>query len=167
MLPSAIRIAPTILRSAVDADDVFSATSESLWLSLASFRWDCSVRTYAYTIARHAAFKHLRDPQRRRRSAPLSDPSVQAVVADVRSRTATYLRTESRDKIAALRAELEPDDQTLLILRVNRKLGWRDIAKIMSDGEAEEEGSLARRTAALRKRFERLKIELRARAAST
>jgi RNA polymerase sigma-70 factor (ECF subfamily) len=153
-----------ILRNAVDADDVFSSASESLWQSLPSFRWDSSLRTYAYAIARHAAFKHLRDPRRRRESTPLSNASVEAVVAEVRSRTATFLRTESRDKIAALRAQLAPDDQTLLILRVNRKLAWRDIAAIMNDDELDDD-ALGRRAAALRKRFERLKVELRARAA--
>jgi RNA polymerase sigma-70 factor, ECF subfamily len=69
-------------------------------------------------------------------------------------------------RVAKLRAELDPEDQTLLILRVNRQLPWRDIARIMTDeGDASDDDELKRRAAALRKRFERLKEELRAKAA--
>ena len=152
-----------LLRSASDADDVFGTVSESLWKSLPGFRWDSSFRTYAYTVARHAYLKHVRDPRQRARPVALSSPSAEAVVAQVRTRTATYLRTETKDKIAELRAQLDPEDQTLLILRVNRQLPWRDIARIMAEGEDDDAD---RRAAALRKRFERLKDELRAKAAT-
>ena len=47
-----------------------------------------------------------------------------------------------------------------MILRVNRQLPWRDIAQIIDD-DAED---IDKRAAALRKRFERLKDELRAKA---
>jgi len=154
-----------LLHSASDADDVFGVVSEQLWRSLPGFRWESSFRTYAYTVARHAWLQHLRDPRNRRRAEPLSSPSVEAVVAQVRTRTATYLRTETKDTIAKLRAQLDPDDQTLLILRINRKLAWREIATIMAeDGADLSSGAIDRRAAALRKRFERLKAELRARA---
>jgi RNA polymerase sigma-70 factor (ECF subfamily) len=150
-----------LLRNAADADDVFAIVSENLWRSLPTFRWDSSLRTYAYTIARNAWLKHVRDP-RNTRHVPLPSSS-EAVAARERSRTATYLRTETKDKIAALRAELDPDDQTLLILRVNRQLPWTDIAKIMAD-EAIDDDAAAKRAGALRKRFERLKRDLRERA---
>ncbi len=151
-----------VLRNASDADDVYAAVTESLWRALPTFRWDSSFRTFAYTIARHAYLKHARDPRQRDRPAGLSSPSAKAVAARPHSRTATYLRTETRDRIAELRAQLDPEDQTLLILRVNRQLPWRDIARIMAD----EDGDDDRRAAALRKRFERLKEELRTKAKS-
>lgn len=55
------------------------------------------------------------------------------------------------------------DDQTLLILRVDRGLSWRDLALVMSDGEVgslseTELGSMERR---VRQRFKRLKDRLR------
>lgn len=154
-----------LLRNASDADDVFGIMSESLWRSLPTFRWDSSLRTYAYTIARNASIKHTRDPHKRRGEA--LSPSVEEIVVRERSRTATYLRTETRDKIAKLRAELDPDDQTLLILRVNRQLPWNDIARIMAgDGEELDDTAAAQRAQSLRKRFERLKKQLRAKAAS-
>ena len=144
-----------LMRDAVETDDLFGTVSEDLWRALPTFRWECSVRTYAYTIARNAWRRHLRDPRRRIAHAPASQ--LEEVVARVRTTTAIHLRTETKDKLDALRAQLDPDDQTLLILRVNRKLAWRDIARVMAD----DDDDLDRRAAALRKRFERLKVELR------
>lgn len=159
--PELLSYLVAVLRNASDADDVFGVVAESLWKSLPEFRWQSSFRTYAYTVARHAYLKHVRSPRQRARAVPLSSPSAEHLVAQLRSRTATYLRTETKDKIAQLRAQLDPEDQTLLILRINRQLPWRDIARIMSDGDDDE---VDRRAAALRKRFERLKEELRTKA---
>jgi RNA polymerase sigma-70 factor (ECF subfamily) len=151
-----------MLRNASDADDAFGILAESLWKSLPAFRWESSLRTYAYALARSAASRILRDEGRRVRAEPLSSPSVEAVVAQMRSRTDTFLRTETKNKVDKLREALDPEDQTLLILRVNRKMAWREIAEVMSDGQPDR-GALDRQAAALRKRFERLKEELRER----
>ena len=157
--PELLSYLVAVLRNASDADDVFGVVAESVWKCLPDFRWQSSFRTYAYSIARNAYLKHVRDPRRRVRRVGLSSPSAEAMAAQVRLQTATYLRTETKDRIAKLRSELDPEDQTLLILRINRQLPWRDIARIMSEGE-----DPARRAVALRKRFERLKEELRTRA---
>jgi hypothetical protein len=53
-----------------------------------------------------------------------------------------------------------------LILRVDRRLAWRDIAKIMAEG-SEDAGDVAKLTARLRKRFERIKERLRDELAKT
>lgn len=153
-----------LLRDAADADDVFAAMCESLWKSLPAFRWESSLRTYAYTLARNSFNRHTRGSYKRRR-VDLSS-SIDEIVARERSRTATYLRTETRDKVARIRAALDPDDQTLLILRVNRQLPWNDIARIMAgDEESLDDALVLKRAQALRKRFERLKKELRDKAA--
>lgn len=141
-----------VLRNAADADDVFGELSLALWKGLPEFRWSSTFRTYAYAIARHAWLRKVRDPARKREGVPLSSPVVEGVVAKVRTETAAYLKTEVKDKVAALRATLDPDDQSLLVLRVDRKLAWNDIAQIMDASPP-----------ALRKRFERLKAEIRKR----
>ena len=151
-----------LVRDAADADDAFGTLAETLWRSLPSFRWESSLRTYAYALARSAAMRILRDGRRRVRSEPLSSPSVEAVVADVRSRTATFLRTETKRKVDELREALDPEDRTLLILRVNRGMSWKEIAEVMGE-EGDDRASVDRRAAALRKRYERLKEELRER----
>ena len=157
----------TMTRNEQDANDAFSILTEKIWRGLPGFRWECSFRTWAYGLARHALARLKRDPHRRR-TVPLDDAYVEAVAQKLRSRTATFLRTETKDKLARLRAELAPDDQTLLILRFNRKLAWRDIARVLSpDGDAATPASLDKLAAALRKRFERLKTELKQRAGTT
>lgn len=65
-----------------------------------------------------------------------------------------------------MREKLPADDQALLVLRVDRKMAWRDLAIVMSTGgylpaDSIDEDALARETARLRKRFERVKSELK------
>jgi RNA polymerase sigma-70 factor (ECF subfamily) len=155
-----------IARDEVAAGEVFSMLAEDLWRGLAKFRWECTFRTWAYGLARSALSRYRRDAYRRRAVA-LEDSPYAEQVAKLRSTTATYLRTETKDKIARLRAELEPDDQTLLILRINRNLGWREIARVFAEADGEGDVELDRRAAALRKRFERLKTEIKKRASAT
>ena len=151
-------------RSRSDADDAFGLMAEKMWKSLPAFRWESSLRTWAYTLARHAASRVFEEGKRHARAEPLSNAQVEAAVAAVRSRTATFLRTETKDKLDSLRAELAPDDQTLLILRVNRKMEWREIADVMAQpGDDGSRESLDRRAASLRKRYERIKADLRRR----
>jgi RNA polymerase sigma-70 factor (ECF subfamily) len=151
-----------LTRDAGLADEVFGQLLEDLWVGLPAFRWECSLRTWAYTLARNAVSRHRRGQPRR---AIAIDADVAELAAELRTRTATFLRTESRDKFAAIRATLDPDDQTLLILRINRGLAWRDIARVIPDpgGGEHDDAAVTRRAAALRKHFERLKDDLRSR----
>jgi len=151
-------------RDETDARDAFSLFAEAMWKDLPRFRWEATFRTWAYGIARSAVARLRRDPYRRR-VVELDDAVFEGMVAEVRSRTTTFMRTESRDKLAKLRAELDPDDQSLLILRINRGLGWREIAQVMSEDEDRSAAAIDKLAAALRKRFERLKTELRVKAA--
>jgi RNA polymerase sigma-70 factor, ECF subfamily len=163
--PEILRYLLSLTRDEVAAGEVFSQFCENLWVGLPAFRWESTFRIWAYSLARHAWFRMLRDPHRRReRRVALSDvPSMHQAAADVRSRTATYLRTETKDKVAELRAKLDPDDQSLLILRINRKLAWTEIARVLSDpDEAVTAKDLEKRAANLRKRFQRIKDDLRA-----
>ena len=138
------------------AVDAFSHFSEDLWRGLAGFRWEASLRTWAYTLARHALVRAARSKRRDRNVGPLSTSAAEAIVAEVRTQTLTFLRTESRNKVATLRASLSSEEQMLLTLRVDRGLAWRDIARVLGDFEA-----LTRQVATLRKRFERIKNRLR------
>jgi RNA polymerase sigma-70 factor (ECF subfamily) len=163
--PEILRYLLSLTRDEVAAGEVFSQFCENLWVGLAKFRWESSFRVWAYALARHAWARLLRDPHRRReRRVALSDmPSVHEAANAVRSRTATFLRTEVKDKVAELRAKLDPDDQSLLILRINRKLAWSEIARVLADPDEELPAKeLEKRAAALRKRFQRIKDDLRA-----
>ena len=144
------------------AVDAFSHFSEDLWRGLAGFRWEASLRTWAYTLARHALVRAARSKRRDRNVGPLSTSAAEAIVAEVRTQTLTFLRTESRNKVATLRASLSSEEQMLLTLRVDRGLAWRDIARVLGDFEAAPSNeALTRQVATLRKRFERIKNRLR------
>ena len=151
-------------RSEADGEDAFSVFTERMWRGLPGFRWQASARTWCYTVARRALAEIKRSgPARRARlHAPLSQsPGLAAAAADVRTRTVTFLRSAARDALAEVRDALDPEDQELLILRIDRKLAWREVAEIMTADETLDPEALERRTAALRKRFEKLKGKLR------
>jgi RNA polymerase sigma-70 factor (ECF subfamily) len=156
-----------VLRDDTDAHDSFSMFCEDLWQGLPGFRWEASLRTWSYTLARNAMSRMLRDPHRRAdRRVPISETPVYDVAMKVRTQTLKYLRTEVKDAIAELRSELDPEAQTLFILRINRKMSWTEIARIMAeddDADADEE-TLKKLSARLRKRFERAKDELKKKA---
>lgn len=139
------------------ADDVFGELCEVIWQRLATFRWESSLRSWLYTIARNIANRMQTTPQRRR-DIPLDlAPEVRSLAAQIRTETDQILRTEVKDAVRALRAELAPEDHELLLLRVDREMSWRDIARVTGSGGDD----LDQRATALRKRFERAKERLR------
>ena len=160
--PEVLGFLAAIARNEADARDAFSEFCEDLWRGIARFAGDSSLRTWAYTIARRALWRVLHDPRRRpERNVPLS-AVVDRIAVEVRESTLTHLRSDVKDRFAALRASLPPEDQTLLVLRVDRDLPWRDIARVMHVGPGEpDDAALTRDAAALRKRFERVKARLR------
>lgn len=137
-----------------DADDAFGVFCESLWKQLPSFRAESSLLTWAYHLAMGASRRIIGDPQRRR-GAALATAQLEALAQEVRSTTAIHLRQSTADALARLRSQLDFEEQTLLILRVDRDLSWTDIATIMS-----EQGRPVAEPA-LRKRFERLKDKIK------
>jgi RNA polymerase sigma-70 factor, ECF subfamily len=149
------------LRAEDRASDVFGMTCEDLWRSTPTFEWRCSMRTWIYRLARGAAVRFERSPaDRRDRRVALS--RVTELADQVRSRTQMHLRTEVKDEFQKLREQLDPDEQTLLVLRIDRGLGWNEIAEIMTDGDDSDPRARDRSSARLRQRFQKLKQRLRA-----
>lgn len=150
-----------VARTESDATDAFSLFSEDLWRGLAGFRWEASMRTWAYTLARNALRRLVRTPDRKARKVPLShSPEVFDMAEKVRTETMSYLRTEVKDQVAELRAELDPEDQTLFVLRISRQMSWNEIARVMADDPESDGDEIKRISARLRKRFERAKNQL-------
>ncbi|MEZ4359539.1 MAG: sigma-70 family RNA polymerase sigma factor [Kofleriaceae bacterium] len=152
-----------VLRDSVAAGDAFAQFAEDLWRGLASFEWRCSLRTWTYVVARRAMARTRRAAQRHdRRRIPLSEaPELLAVVEHVRTATELHLRSEVKSAMSELRDQLSEDERTLLILRVDRGLGWREIAEVLSPEPLSSE-EITRKAAQLRKQLERLKDRLRA-----
>jgi len=146
----------------VDTDDLFADFCEQLWRSVPGFRWECGTRTWSYLLAR-ASWQRALTRSRRAEMMPMSAVrEISAVIARVRSSTAAFLRTEVKDEFRALRDELAPDDRMLLILRIDRGLDWNDAARVMAPEEITDPAALARKSAGLRKQFQRIKARIRA-----
>jgi RNA polymerase sigma-70 factor (ECF subfamily) len=142
------------------ASEVFSILGENLWRGLPSFAWGCTLRTWAYTIARHASLRYRKVEQRRaRQGAPLSEHA-SALVAAVRTATNAFVKTEHKDRLARIRELLPAEDQVLLVLRLDRGLSWSDLARVTLDVVDPGEEALKRESARLRKRFQLVKDRL-------
>ena len=166
--PELLGFLVVVVGDANEAGDVFADTCVRLWKSLPSFRWDSSLRTWVYVLARRACHAHRKERAKHRaRHVPLSEvPEIDAMIARVRTTTSVRLaKQEGRTRAERLRAKLELDEQMLLTLRVDRELEWRAIAEIMSD-EPLAGDALTREAASLRKRFERVKEKLKKLAAT-
>jgi RNA polymerase sigma-70 factor (ECF subfamily) len=153
--PPILQYLRVVLKDGDDADDAFSRFAEGVWSGIAGFARRGTVKSWSYRVAWHAALRVLRDPYRRRREL-LATSEVGRLANEVRSTTSKKAaETVAAQRIERLRDELEPDEQTLLILRFDRGLSWREVAEVL-----DEEGTPIDE-AALRKRFERLKRRLR------
>src|SRR5512135_2843342 len=144
-----------------DAAEVFAQVCEDLWKGLPTFGFRCSVRTWLYVLARNATSRFRRSPWQVLRTG---DSRLTALVERARTSTAPWQRTEVKDQVRELRDSLSPDDRALLVLRIDRDLSWDDCARVMLESEPADAAEIAREAARLRKRFQLVKADLRARA---
>ncbi len=152
--PEILGYLTSVLRDRDDADDAFGRFAEDLWESIARFRAECSMKAWCYKLAWHAAADVLREPYRRRRRS-IGTSEASRLAASVRATPPAHLRSASREWIERARSSLTPAEHTLIILRFDRGLSWREVSEVLAgDGEPVDE-------AALRKRYERLKGKLR------
>lgn len=144
-----------------DGDEVFSAFSERLWHSLERFQWRCTLRTWAYMLARREIGRFRRGARRHVEGrVPISE--LKEVLEAVRKTRSTL--AARRSTLTRLRDELPVEDRTLLILRVDRNFSFEDIAVAFADEpEALGDDDIKREAARLRKRFQLIKQRLMAR----
>ena len=125
-----------------EAQDALQYWSQEVWRFLRQFRWEGSLRGWAYQVARRSMYRILRRGYRTREEH-LSSSAISRVgpmVGASRGSTA-----EQQRGLEMLRANLDPEDQELLTLRIDRELEWEEIA-----------GVLDSTAVVLRKRYERL-----------
>ncbi len=152
------------VRDKVDARDVFADFCEDFWKGLPGFEWRCSMRGWAYTLARHAADRYLRAPQRRReRNLTLpAESRCSRLVNKLRTATHLHQKTEIKNRVQALRECLSEDDRMLLALRVDRALSWNEVAMVMApEGESLSGEALRVASGRMRQRFLMVKERLR------
>jgi RNA polymerase sigma-70 factor (ECF subfamily) len=154
------------VHASIDANDAFAELCEVLWRNLHAFAWQSTLRTWAYGVARNVSRTLRRDAaRRRRRENPVGESALDEIVRSVRTETLPYLKTQQRTRLQALRDELPEQDRMLLILRVDRRLEWNEIVRVLAetDEAALQDNAFVRREASrLRKRFQTLKNRLRA-----
>lgn len=143
-------------------DDAFGHFEECVTRGLPRFRWECSLRTWLFTVARNSCH-HLRQGPGWREQLMNNTTAFPEAVCRPRTETEPWRRTSVKERFwSMLRERLDMDELTLLNLRVVQKQSWRDIARIMSgSAEPRSEAELDRQAAALRQQFQRLKARLR------
>jgi len=150
--PAVARYLRGMLRVEADATDAFSDWAESLWAGIGSFEGRSSFRAWAFRLAFNSAL-NLNDRAHRRRERRLATSEASLLADEVRTTALTYERR--RRRLDELRAELAGDEQTLMFLRVDQQLPWHDVAAVLSGRSTPVD------SAAVRKRFERVKDKLR------
>jgi RNA polymerase sigma-70 factor (ECF subfamily) len=152
--PEILGYLAAILRDEDAAAESFSRFAEDLWKGLAGFRRQSSFRTWAYRVAWSAAQDTAGDVFLRR-ARRLATGEMLKLVKSVRSNSAEFLEGAAQARLEAMRANLGPDEQTLLILRLNRGLSWKDVAHVLSSPREPLDA------VAVRKRYSRVKDKLR------
>jgi RNA polymerase sigma-70 factor, ECF subfamily len=142
------------------AADAFQLFSLRLWRALPQFQWRSQLKTWAYAIARNAAYRTAQDPYRKRSERLGTVEQEQLSAKWARTSTARWRQTGERQRLWELIEGLPPEDRELLILRLGRKMPWREIAAVLNDGETDPK-VLKTKAASARKRFERVKERLK------
>ncbi len=151
--PELLAFLHATMNDATAAAETFSQLCEDLWRGIEGFQWQSSFRTWAYTLAKNARSRYHRDGFRKR-SRALDTGAAEKLANTVRARTQPFLRTTVKKSFTKLRKQLSPDDQALLLFRIDRGMSWADVALAM---EARETPASP---AALKMRFGRLKQRL-------
>ncbi len=151
--PEMLGYLKAVLREDAEASDAFSIFCERVWRGLPRFRGEASLRVWCYRIAWHTVLSLKRDAYRRHRRR--LDTSMASRLAGRIFATTAARREHQASTLDRLKAQLDREEQSLLILRVDRRLSWSEVADVLS-----EEGGARPEQAALRKRFERLKDKL-------
>jgi RNA polymerase sigma-70 factor (ECF subfamily) len=142
----------TLVRDEEAAQEVFAQFCERLWKSIANFRGHSSFLTWAYSIAWHTFQHYLANPYERRRER-LDTGVLANLVGEVYSSATGGETSALLSTLEALRRTLSPLEQSLLTLRIDQELSWREVALVLGDERLDE--------TALRKRYERLRARIR------
>jgi RNA polymerase sigma-70 factor (ECF subfamily) len=156
--PKVLQYLRSLLRDEADAGEAFSRFAERLWAGLPGYRGEASFQTWAFRLARNTALK-LQDEAWRRQVRPFVTGEATALAEELRTRTVVRLERQ-RQALDELRRALPEEDRTLLILRVDQRLSWEEIAEVLGDeGPPLLANTLAQRYGRLMERLRELARE--------
>jgi RNA polymerase sigma-70 factor (ECF subfamily) len=156
-------IAGRMGRSA-DVSEVFSMFAEEFWKDLPRFRWECTLRGFAYILARNAVVRFSTASRREsKRRLNINEAGEYArTVEHMRTATPDYMKSEIKSRMQEIRRQLSDIDQQLLVLKVDKKLSWKELAVVLGEAKPGSADELIDREAArLRKRMQLIKDRLR------
>jgi len=160
--PEILGFLVAVVRDKPLAGEVFAQFCEELWSRLAAFHWKEDFRAWLYGLAWMAWQRLRREPHFRKTISLPEEADIAA--AEQRLRTIELPRVESalEKGVAGLRQSLDPEDQALLILRIDRAMSWEEIAAVMLGGEEpRDDGALGRKAAFARERFSQVTENLK------
>jgi RNA polymerase sigma-70 factor, ECF subfamily len=117
------------------AEDICQDFCLAFWHALPGFEWKSSLRVWTYSLARYTRNRYYRDKHRKRQPESLSqfESELSVGLSTILSR---MYQEQRLSQLAQLRRQLSEDEQTLLILRVDRELSFREIGEVMDWEEA-------------------------------
>jgi RNA polymerase sigma-70 factor (ECF subfamily) len=143
-----------------DADDVFDLVKEKIWRSIGKFRWQCSLRTWTYKIVRNESIRFMTGARRHDRNRA-SFSELDDLAGVIRSQTYWTRFTEKLDRVKAILDEFPYEDRILMVLRIDRGLKWKQIARIfLGDSEEPSPDDLKRESDRLRQRYATLRKKI-------
>jgi len=145
---------------------VAADVQQDLWLSVflhaPKFRWESSLKGWLYLLARRAAIKAAqKGVQRGRAGVPLSQAAESKLRAHMATSIAEWQKDDFKQRFRELRRKLPEKDQSLLVMRSDQEMPFREIAHALAEtDETLGEAELKTREATLMKRFQRVKQRL-------
>ncbi len=159
--PEILGFLVAIVRDEHLAGEVFAQFCEDLWNRLAGFRSEMSFRTWGYALACKAWRLH-REPHFRKTMALSDAPEISSAEQRVGTMASPPRQSALEERAAQLRQSLDPEDQALLILHLDRAMSWREIGMVMlGPEESQDREALSRKAAALQARYQRVTEELK------
>lgn len=160
--PEILGFLKAVVRDEQLAGEVFAHFCEDVWTGLSGFRWESSFRTWGYTLARAAWLRQRREPHFRKTVALPDAPDDSSEKQPGRTLALPAVEPDEKQELTRLRQSLDPDDQAMLILRIDRRMSWGEIARVMLGAdEPRDEAALARKATAVQRRFEQVEGDLK------
>ena len=143
------------------AEEVFSHFTIRLIECIDKFQAIGSLHAWLRTVADNVANDYDRKRKRNREQADETlDMTAGASLWSTRTATKPWKRTTAKDKLSEVRNQLSADEQRLLVLRVDRRLSWNDVANAWTPAPGNEE-EIKKLAGTLKKRFSRLQDKLK------